>query len=371
MSLQRRAFVARAFGVALKVSTWLSALPNLLTPAPFRLMQISSAFWHSRALYVAAELDIASVLGDEQLEFGTLATKVGASPDALHRLLRMLSAIGVFQEASTGMYCNSKLSDCLRTDHPQCVRAMILMHNSDAMSRPWFEQLEQSIRTGQVPFQQTHHQDFYSWMEAHPDFDALFSQAMDSVEALAGDSFVTGFDWRPFARVIDVGGSRGTKSVAILRQHPNLKALVVDRAQVIADAHEYWVARESATLTIRLSFETGDALTAVPAAESDKDIYLLSALLHGFDDATCIQMLRTVCQAAAPKNALIVVMEMVLADCCADVAGTAFDMQMFMATEGRERTLAEWDQLFSRSGLKRQETVRLASLGQMLVLKSI
>ncbi|HEY9100335.1 MAG TPA: methyltransferase [Thiobacillus sp.] len=371
MSLQRQAFIARAFGVALKVSTWLSALPNLLTPAPFRLMQISSAFWHSRALYVATELDIASVLADERLEFGTLATKVGANPDALHRLLRMLSAIGVFQEISTGVFSNSKLSNCLRMDHPQCVRSMVLMHNSDAMSRPWFEQLEHSIRTGQVPFQQTHHQDFYPWMDAHPDFDALFSQAMDSVEALAGDSFATGFDWKRFARVIDVGGSRGTKSVAILRKHPNLKALVVDRAQVIADAHAYWVAREPASLTNRLEFEAGDALTAVPAAQSDKDIYLLSAVLHGFDDTTCIQMLRTVRQAAAPKNAWIVVMEMVLADCCADVAGTAFDMQMFMATEGRERTLAEWDQLFSRSGLARQETVRLASLGKMLVLKPI
>jgi len=38
-------------------------------------------------------------------------------------------------------------------------------------------------------------------------------------------------------------------------------------------------------------------------------------------------------------------------------------------TEGRLRTLAEWNRLFGRSDLKLQEIVRLPWLGQMLVLQ--
>jgi O-methyltransferase domain/Dimerisation domain len=368
MTLQRRAFAARAFNAALGMSAWLSNLPNRLTPAPFRLIQIGSAFWQSRALYTAARLDIATVLADQPRSCANLASTVGVNADALRRLMRMLVAMGVFQERSADVYGNNKLSSCLRTDSRMCVRPMILMHGCDVMCRPWYEQLEHGIRTGQPPFRLTHGQDLYAWMDTHADFGRLFGEAMDSVDALTGDSFATEFDWRSFSRVIDVGGARGAKSVAILRRHPHMSALVVDRPQAIQGANDYWSAHEAASLTSRLEFEAGDAFESLPPAASDKDIYLLSALLHGFSDDNCIKILRNVSQAATGKGALVIVMEMVLADRGADLPGASFDMQMFMGTEGRERTTAEWEQLFTRSGLVLKEAVRLASLGQMLVL---
>ena len=55
----------------------------------------------------------------------------------------MLAAMGIFEEVSPRVFRNNKLSDCLREGNPQNVRAMILMHNSPEMSRPWYEQLEQ------------------------------------------------------------------------------------------------------------------------------------------------------------------------------------------------------------------------------------
>ncbi|WP_303620994.1 methyltransferase, partial [Methylogaea oryzae] len=95
------------------------------------------------------------------------------------------------------------------------------------MSRPWFEQLESCVRDGGVPFRRVHGQDLYDYMDDHAEFDALFSRAMDSVEALSGDSFAQDFDWSRFQRVIDVGGSMGSKSIAILRRHPRVRAVVV------------------------------------------------------------------------------------------------------------------------------------------------
>lgn len=371
MTLQRGAFKVRAFGAVLGAFTWLSNLSNRLTPPPYRLIQIGSAFWQSRALYVAAKLDIASVLGDKSRSAIDLSIAIGASPDALGRLLRMLSAIGIFEEKPLGMYRNNKLSKCLRTDNDQCVRLMILMHNSDTMSRPWYEQLEHGIRTGDAPFRLAFGKDLFAWMDDHPDFDALFGQAMDSVDALTGDSFATEFDWKSFDRVIDVGGSRGAKAVTILRHHSHMRALVVDRAQAFDGASEYWESREKNSLTNRLKFQVGDALESVPVAESDRDAYFLSALLHGFSDDACIRILRNVAQAAAPSGASIIVLEMVLPEYGADYAGTAMDMQMFMGTEGRERTKGEWKQLAARGGLQLREIVSLASLGSMLVLKPI
>jgi SAM-dependent methyltransferase len=331
-------------------------------------MQIGSAFWQSRALYVAAQLDIATVLGDGELTQEAIATRVAAKADATGRLLRLLAAIGVFEEKAPHVFRNNKVSTFLRTDNPRNVRAMILIHNSDAMSRPWCEHLEQGIREGMPPFCLTHGEELFDYLDHHADFDALFSEAMDSVEALTGDSFATDFDWGRYERIIDVGGSRGTKSLAILKRHPRLTALVVDRSQVIAEAEQYWAARDASGIE-RLRFQAGNALTSIPPAQSKKDIYLLSTLLHGFDDETGITVLRNVAKASGRTGAPIALLEMVLPELGADVAGASFDMQMFMASRGRERTLREWTALVDDAGIALEEVVGLQSFGNILVLR--
>lgn len=370
MTLQKNADAVRRFAKIAQFGAWLQNLPNKLVPAPFRLIQIGSAFWQSRALYVAARLDIAGALADSEATVETLADRVAADPDALYRLLRMLAAMGVFEEVSPRRFRNNKLSSCLCPDHPHSVRAMVLMHNSPEMSRPWFEQLEQGVRSADVPFELAHGHAFYSYMDGNSEFDALFAQAMDSVEALSGESFVTDFDWSCFERIIDVGGSKGAKSLAILKRHPHLKALVADREQVIQGAAQFWKDQGEGVVLQRMSFEACDLLQSVPKAHSGKDIYLLSAVLHGFDDDTCVTVLRNLEQVSAGSDATIAVMEMVMPDDRTDIATAAFDMQMFVNTRGRERRLAEWRRLFDQSGLVLREVVGLQTFGKLLVLRA-
>jgi hypothetical protein len=236
------------------------------------------------------------------------------------------------------------------------------------MSRPWYEQLENGVRNGGVPFVRTHGVELFEHLDHEPDLDALFSQAMDSVEALSGDSLTRDFDWSRFDRVIDIGGSRGSKSLAILKRYPHLKALVVDRAQVVRDAERLSGLREAPELLARLTFQAGDLLGSVPAAASERDVYLLSAVLHGFDDETSVKALRNLAGACGSTGARIALMELVLPEHETDLASTTFDMQMFMGTRGRERTLAEWSNLFEKSGLHLEQQVKLRSFVGILVL---
>lgn len=119
----------------------------------------------------------------------------------------------------------------------------------------------------------------------------------------------------------------------------------------------------------RLRFEVGDVLTAVPVAASARDAHLLSAVLHGFDDDTCVRALRNVAEAAAGAGAAIVLLERVMPEQRADLTSASFDLQMFMGTSGGERTRAEWQRVFERSGVRLAETVDLASFGKLLVLQ--
>ena len=368
MTLQKNPGAVHRFAKLTRFAAWLQDIPNKVTPAPFRLLQIGSAFWQSRALYVAAKLDIANVLADEELSAEQIAARIRTQPDATYRLLRMLAAMGIFAEVSPCIFANNKLSNCLREGNPQNVRAMILMHNSIEMSRPWYEQLEQAVRNGGEPFKLTHGQELFAYQDDHPEFDSLFSNAMDSVEALSGDSFATDFDWGRFNRIIDIGGSKGSKSIVILKRHPHLNAIVVDRAQVVGGAAQYWQQREERALLARMSFHAGDLFASVPQADSSKDIYLLSAVLHGFDDEACVTALRNLANASAGTGATIALMEMVMPDARADLASASLDMQMFMGTRGRERTLGEWQRLFDKSCLVLKEVVGLHSFAKILVL---
>ena len=369
MTFQKNSASVYLFSMLVKFAVWLQAIPHKITPPPFRLLQIGSAFWQSRTLFVATYLNIATHLGDEALTAEAIAEQVRAKPDAIYRLMRMLAAIDIFEEVSPRIFKNNQFSNYLRDDHPKNVKAMILMHNSIEMSKPWYEQLELGIQSGEVPFRLSHGEEFYDYLDNHAEFDALFSRAMDSVEALASNSFATDFNWGTFNRIIDVGGSKGSKSLAILKQFPHLAALVFDRKQVTNTAATYWAGKESSELLSRITYQAGDLLKSVPMAKDDKDIYLLSAVLHGFDDAECIQVLGNLVIAIADTGARIALMELVVPKFKADLSVASFDMQMYMATRGRERTLSEWENLFDQSGLILEELIELKSIGKILLLR--
>lgn len=57
------------------------------------------------------------------------------------------------------------------------------------------------------------------------------------------------------------------------------RALVLDRPQVVAEAERHW------------------------PAQGDQDIYLLSAVLHGFDDDACVRILGNLATAVAGTGA--------------------------------------------------------------------
>lgn len=368
MTLQKNPGAVKRHQRMMRFGQWFQTLPAKMTPAPFRLMQISSAYWQSRALYVVANLDIASVLEQRELSAEEIAARTDTDPDAIFRLMRLMVAMGVFERGPTGGFSNNDVSLCLQDAHPQSVRAMILMHHSDEMSRPWFEKLEDGINTGEPPFLLTHGRELFDYMEHNPAFDARFARAMDTIEALTGDTFATDVDWSQFQRVIDIGGGKGSKSVTLLKHHPNLTALVMDRAQVIDGAMDHWKGKVEPEVLSRLEFTAGDIFERIPAARSNKDVFALSAVLHGFSDDDSVTILSNLNATARRCGARIVVIEMILPDSDNDVSGALFDMQMFMGTRGRERTLKEWTQIVSKAGLRIEEVVSLRSFVSMLVL---
>ncbi len=366
---QKNIFTVRLFSVLLKFFVWLQNIPNRITPPPFRLLQLSSGFWQSRILYIAVRFDIATKIGNDTLNSTEIAELILAQPDATDRMLGFLSAMGIFKKTTNGNYKNNRLSNFLRQDKTNNITAMILLHNSYEFSLPWYEQLEHGISTGDAPFKLSHKQELFQYLEVHQEFNLLFSRAMNSVENLIGDSFIKDFNWGQFHRIIDIGGSKGSKSISIIKDYPQIEALVMDKSAVIHEAQKHWQGAVKQSILDHISFIEGDVFDSVPAAINNKDIYFLSAVLHTFNDNDCVKALSNITQAIGKSGAQIAIFEIIMADSKPDLVSTSFDMQMFMACQGRERSLTNWKDIFSRCQLKLEEVIQLRTFGNILLLR--
>ncbi len=369
-TLQRNRFKVKLFQIALRIANSLASLPNEILPPPFRIIQMGSAYWQSRALYTATELGVADALGDDIKSTKEIAQSLSLNEDHLYRLLRMLASQGIFDEHKERCFRNNKFSNCLRENHQQSVRAMVLMHNSPEISRPWFESLAPAIRSGNIPFELSHGEALFDYMNHHPNFEALFTQAMETVEGLIGTQYLEDFAWSQFERLIDVGGANGSKAIAILKQNPNIHALIFDRPSVIADAENYWQEKVSNTTLERVEFTAGDMLETIPSAQSDKDLYLFAAIFHGMGDSEAQQILANLKSACGDYSPTIVIADTIAQSQDIDPTIANFDMQMLMATRGRERTLSEWQALITPMGFSISEIVELRTFAKLLVIKT-
>ncbi|WP_347985963.1 methyltransferase [Methylomonas sp. AM2-LC] len=361
----------KLFNILMGIASALQNIPAKVTPPPFRLMQIGSLFWQSRALYVATKLELADTLGDSEKSTLEIASALHLHEDHLYRLLRMLSSMGIFDETAPRVFKNSKTSAYLRQDNPKNVRAMILMHNSPEMTMPWMESLEESIRDGGVPFSKVHGVDFFNYMDQNKNFDLLFSQAMDAVENLTGNLFLDDFNWGMFDRIIDVGGSKGSKTLSILKLYPNLKAVVFDRPQIIEEAKTHWQGKIAAEILARADFQGGDMFEFLPAATSDNDLFVFSAIFHGLNNEECTTVLSKLKIAIGTHQASVLFADAVAEETNINPTIAAFDMQMLIGTTGRERTPSEWKQLLENAGFEIVEIMNVRTFVKFIIAKQI
>ncbi|WP_099608683.1 methyltransferase [Vibrio coralliilyticus] len=367
MTLQKNRSAVKGVRWLAKLITRFQKLPSRMTPAPFQLLEISSQFWKSRALYTAAHLDIATILDDKTLPIDALAQQTKCDPNYLYRVLRMLASIGIFNETSPKHFANNEVSVYLGR-HENSVRSMIMMHHSAEMTAPWFDTFNDGLEKSQAPFELKHGVPLFEYMDQNKEFDELFSQAMDEVEAIGSDSFATDFNWDSFDRLIDLGGSKGSKALAILRSTSNINALVVDREHITNQARNYWKGKESDSIVNRLTFESGDITEHIPPSESNKDIYFLCGVLHAFNDESASKILSKVSAQCHITGAKLAVMDLIVPSVDADFMSCSFDLQMMMGTSGLERTAEQWGSLFATNNLVVEETIQLRPFGNIMVV---
>jgi len=297
----------------------------------------------SRAVWLAARLRLADLIGDGAASAAELAVATDTDADALERLMQALAAFGVFRREDDGRFGQSPTSDLLRSDHPRSQRAWIECILGGEMFEAWAE-IESAVRTGRPSFDARHGVSWVEYYREHEDAGALFADAMSATTRAFEDALLAAEPFPSFCFAVDVGGSQGSLLRRLLERNPAARGLLFDLPEVI----ERWRAAQPDDLGGRLTTAAGDFFEAVPAGA---DLYLLKFILHDWDDERAVAILRRVREAVAPGGRIAIV-ETVLPDTPAEHAGYLFDLNMLAVTGGRERTASEFAALLDRAGCR-------------------
>jgi O-methyltransferase domain/Dimerisation domain len=313
-------------------------------PAQEVMLGLISGYWISQLVFVAAELGVADELAKGPRTMAALAKRVGAQPDALHRVMRALASVGVFAETADGRFRLTPAAATLRSGVPGSLRSFAQMMIAGHNWRGWQELLH-AVRTGEVGFDRVHGMSYFPWLRAHPEEGQLFSESMASISGPENDAVARGYDFAKFDTLVDVGGAHGHLLAAILRRHKRLRGVLYDQPQVVAGAEASGFLREVAA---RCAIEGGDFFARVPKGA---DAYLMKYIIHDWDDDRASAILRHCREAMNPEGRVFVV-EHVIAKGNAPDWAKLLDVNMLALLTGRERTLEQFRALFRSAGLK-------------------
>lgn len=314
------------------------------------LQELLQGAWITQAIYVAARLGIADLLGAEASPVDELARAARADPSSLYRLLRALSTIGIFSEEPGRRFALTPLAELLRRDHPDSVRNQALHRGMPETYAAWGA-LCSSVETGRPGFEQVFASARFDYFEAHPEAAEIFNGAMDDKTRRAAPAIAASYEFGAMRRLVDVGGGHGRLLGTILRAHPHLEGTLFDLPSVVAGARGVLDALE---VTARVDLVGGDFFAEVPRADG----YLLFNILHDWSDEDAGRILRTIARAMAP-GARVLVVEMIVSPERNRRSPVAWmDLNMLVALGGRERTEDELRALAAGAGLRLARVVR-------------
>ena len=309
-----------------------------MSQSPFdTLMEISMGFTLPRALHVVAELGVADALDEAPLSVETLATATNTHAGALGRVLRVLSASGVFEQQE-GTYAHSPASRLLRSDHPQSMRSFVRMQGIPALWHIW-EHFDHTVGTGRSAAEKTlPDSGFWGYFADHPEHSRLFNDAMTGKTHGQAAGMLAAYDFSRFERIADIGGGNGHLLRAIIDATPNVEGVLFDLSHVIEQA--------TAVGSDRLKLHPGNFFQDdLPVC----DAYVLMQVLHDWNDDEASQILRAL-RRSAPSRARLLLVECLIPENNEPRWPLFLDMIMLGELTGKERTQAEFERLLQNSG---------------------
>jgi O-methyltransferase domain/Dimerisation domain len=310
-------------------------------------IEIITGGWRAQILYVAVKLRVPDHLEAGHATDAALAEVTGAEQEGVHRMMRLLVAMGVFTSDGNG-YANTRTSRVL-LDRPETLRDMCLLYGEEFYTA--WGHAEHAIRTVGAGWDVAFGEPLYRYLDGDPEAATRFQAAMK-----AGNLF---FDYVPEAidlagkKIVDVGGGAGQLLEAVLTAVPDAHGTLLDREHVIP------IARRNLAATVgldRVDLVPGDMFESVP---SGGDVYLLCRVLAGWSDEAVVGVFENCRRALSGESGRVVILERLVVDENATVLPSLWDLHLLMTNGGRHRTLERYRGMLAAAGLTVESVVEL------------
>ncbi|GAC1449529.1 MAG: class I SAM-dependent methyltransferase [Isosphaeraceae bacterium] len=322
---------------------------------PGVVLDLIESFRRSKTMFAAVSLGIFDALSSGPRGTTELAKQLGANPEALGRLLDACVGLRLLDRKGDQYQNTPPASAFLTSTSPQRLTGYIHFSN-DVMWKMWAN-LEDAVREGSHRWKQTYGWDgpiFANFFRTE-ELKREFLMAMHGYGLISSPSVVEASELGRFRHLVDLGGATGHLAVAACERHPDLRAVVFDLPDVVPLAVEITSSSPAAS---RIEVVAGDFFTD-PLPEGD--LYSLGRILHDWAESKILELLGRIHQRLPNGGAVLIAEKLVNDDRSGPRWAQMQDLNMLTCTEGRERTLDEYEALLKRVGFEDVRGYRTSS----------
>ncbi|MSQ96198.1 MAG: methyltransferase [Gemmataceae bacterium] len=312
-----------------------------------QLIQMITSYWTAQSIHVAAKLKLADLLKDGPKAATQLAQATKTQPQALYRLLRALSSVEIFSEDEQGRFHLTPMAELLLDVHGSMYAVAIMM--GDEHYRSWGDLLH-SVQTGKPAFDHIYGKPVFDWLSEHTEQAKIFDAAMTGFHGPETQAMIDAYDYTGINTLVDVGGGNGTVLIEVLKKNPAMKAILYDLPGVIDRAKKDL---ESAGVAARCQTIAGSFFESAPPGG---DAYQMRHIIHDWTDEQCHTILSHI-RKVIPKHGKLLVIEMVIKLRNEPQPAKWLDLNMLVLPGGRERTEAEYREMYAKAGFRLERVV--------------
>jgi len=318
------------------------------------IMKITHGYMGAQALMTAVEIGLFDSLAAGPLTCRRLAKQIGCSERGVKSLSDALVATGFLSFKDGQLTLSKTAANLLVTSADKSVTQMLL-HQKRLYDR--WSKLSHSVRTGRPVSQSSPGQAARKRFLA-----AMIDGSKPSIAEV-----MKLIDFSRCRSFLDVGGGAGAYPVALIRKYPQLSAAVFDTPNTIRVARQYL--REQG-LRNRITTLSGDARS--DPLGGPYDTILISNVLHIFDSADSIKILRNMRRSLTKEGRLLIKDFFLTANRKGPEFAALFSLNMLVSTEGGTvYSETELDDLLRKARLKRTRRHRLGAASQVIVARAI
>ncbi len=317
--------------------------------------------WMQQCTYAFAELGIADVLKDTALTHTDLASQLGLNSAYLKQFLRCVGELGyVSFDTGAKTYAVTDIGSILGSDHPYSKRAEARLNGAEYRYMPW-GYLVGILKNGNgSEFSPTVETGTLDYLQDKPELLEVFHEAMFKIWKTEDAKIVEAFDFKPFKKVMDIGGGKGSFLLSMLKHNKHLEGVVFDLATTFDEGD----LDEDKRLA-------GSFFEEVPDVA---DIYTMKNVIHNWPEDKTNQILQNVRTAMLSMNGIdtpiadkrLLIIENILPDDGTGDISNWMSLNFMILVDGRERNREEYKELGEACGFRLEKIYATETNRQIL-----